>query len=317
MIDKQLQAGLHGDFETACDIGIDLEVERPACHRSAFNRGWYKLMDGDFKGGFADMERGRIEGIFGNPKPQTPMARWGGEELTGEVVLLHGEGGIGDQIINARFTKEIVKKGGRAVMSVSPELMGLMGQQCLADSIVSQDATSQVYHDLWLPAMSAPYVTGIDYDSLDGSTYLTAPQRYIDKHSKYKDLIGARFYGNPEFEHEQYRVFPQELMTHALHGHKWASLQKEDNPDIECWEDTAGIIANLKLVVTSCTAVAHLSAAMGKPTWVIVPLLPYYIWALPGNTSPWYDSVRLFRQTQFNDWTEPFRELNEALQCMN
>jgi len=80
------------------------------------------------------------------------------------------------------------------------------------------------------------------------------------------------------------------------------------------WEDTAACIENLDLVITSCTSVAHLAAAMGKPTWVIVPLLPYHIWAYGDEHSPWYKTTtRVFRQTKFGDWTEPFEKISEEL----
>jgi sulfotransferase len=79
------------------------------------------------------------------------------------------------------------------------------------------------------------------------------------------------------------------------------------------WEDTAGVISNLDLVITSCTSVAHMAAAMGKETWVIVPIMPYYLWALPGDTSPWYKSVKIFRQTTDKNWHEPFQKVKQAL----
>ena len=82
---------------------------------------------------------------------------------------------------------------------------------------------------------------------------------------------------------------------------------------MKTWRDTAEIISGLDLIITSCTSVAHLSAAMGKPTWIIVPALSYYMWVLPGNKSPWYDSVTLYRQTEYNNWNAPFEQLKKDL----
>ena len=80
------------------------------------------------------------------------------------------------------------------------------------------------------------------------------------------------------------------------------------------WEDTAACIQNLDLVITSCTSIAHLSAAMGKPTWVIVPILPYHVWAYGDEHSPWYQkTTRVFRQKTFGKWDEPFAEVREQL----
>jgi len=78
---------------------------------------------------------------------------------------------------------------------------------------------------------------------------------------------------------------------------------------LEHWEQTRAAVAGCDLVITSCTSVAHLSGAMGIPTWVVVPVLPYYLWAPPGDTTVWYDSVKLYRQEVFGDWTAPFKRI--------
>jgi hypothetical protein len=120
--------------------------------------------------------------------------------------------------------------------------------------------------------------------------------------------------------HDEYRRFDP-VPLFELKGAELVSLQKEwdgeipnhvRRPTLDTWEKTATVIAGLDLVISSCTAVAHLAAAMGKPTWILVPLLPYYLWALPGETSPWHDTVRLFRQTAYKDWTGAFDELGRA-----
>ena len=82
---------------------------------------------------------------------------------------------------------------------------------------------------------------------------------------------------------------------------------------MKTWEDSASIIQGLDLVITSCTSIAHLSAALGKETWVIVPVLPYYTWAIPGETSGWYNSVRLFRQEKYGAWDAPLQKIEAAL----
>jgi hypothetical protein len=87
--------------------------------------------------------------------------------------------------------------------------------------------------------------------------------------------------------------------------------------DLSTWLATRKQISKCELVITSCTSIAHLAAAMGIETWIIVPILPYYLWALPGNTSPYYDSVTLFRQEKYGDWSAPFEKIKENLQCMH
>jgi ADP-heptose:LPS heptosyltransferase len=80
------------------------------------------------------------------------------------------------------------------------------------------------------------------------------------------------------------------------------------------WEDTCSAIENLDLVITSCTSVAHLAAAMGKLTWIVVPILPYHIWAYGKNHSPWYEkTTRIFRQQEYGNWNKTFAELEKYL----
>jgi hypothetical protein len=131
-----------------------------------------------------------------------------------------------------------------------------------------------------------------------------------------------RWAGNPGFEHQQFRKFPPEIILDLARipelrdRVEFYSFQRDDNlvslpstvadlaPMLKTWSDTAAAIKEMDLVISSCTSCAHLSAGMGIPTWVIVPALPYFVWALPGDTSPWYDSVKLFRQAEFGRWSD-------------
>jgi hypothetical protein len=150
------------------------------------------------------------------------------------------------------------------------------------------------------------------------------PKQLYSKPDTFK--VGIRWAGNPKFEHEQHRKFdPQPLIDlHKLDGITLYSLQRDDNlidglpfadlrDQMKTFEDTASIIKGLNLVITSCTSIAHLSAALGVKTWVIVPIMPYYAWAEPKDTSVWYDSVRLFRQQKYGDWSHPLEEVKSAL----
>ena len=84
--------------------------------------------------------------------------------------------------------------------------------------------------------------------------------------------------------------------------------------DLSTWTATAKAIASCEFVVTSCTAVAHLAGAMGVPTKVIIPVVPYYLWTYPGSSTPYYDSLTLLRQTKADDWLAPFIELAGTLE---
>jgi hypothetical protein len=138
--------------------------------------------------------------------------------------------------------------------------------------------------------------------------------------------VGVRWSGNPEFEHEQHRRFPPELMIGIsdIPNTSFYSLQRDENcvdglpfgdmsDQMKTWDDTVNIIADLDLVITSCTSIAHLAGAMGVPTWIVVPIMPYYTWVFPNDTSSWYNSVKLFRQEKYGKWDEPFIKIREEL----
>jgi hypothetical protein len=174
--------------------------------------------------------------------------------------------------------------------------------------------------------MSAAYVLGMEYDDLDGSAFIipSEPRNLFSKSNHLK--VGIRWSGSPEFEDEQHRRFPPELMIglHDIPNTTFYSLQRDENlvdglpfgdmrEQMKSWDETANIIAGCDLIITSCTSVAHLSGAIGKPTWVVTPIMPYYTWVVPGDTSNWYDSVKLFRQERYGEWDAPFIKIREEL----
>lgn len=318
VIELQLEASLRGDFEVGWRL---CQIADPDDERAMFNKGWYLLRQGKLREGMHLLARGRNEGVFGNPAPSS-MPVWDGRKLNGETVLFNCEGGLGDSICNARFARDIAARGGNVVLACAAEIAPVLATVDGVSAVVESAAAGGVYHQYWVPAMSAAGILGLEYSDLDDSPFIPNPLSGVGNKSTWvgKPRVGIRWAGNPKFEHEQHRKFdPAPLFD--LRGVDLVSLQKDwaeplpshiITPKLETWEHTAAEIAKCDLIISSCTAVAHLAAAMGKPTWVIVPILPYYIWALPGTASPWYRSVRLFRQTVYGDWSGAFSELNAA-----
>lgn len=334
-LDKQLQASLHGKFDEGWKLVQELEKERPNCNRCAFNRGWYKLARGEFLEGFSLLDRGRWESVYGSPplKTSASIANLGSHKIMGTQILLRGEGGLGDEIINVRFAQQLAAKGALVVVSSSPGLSSIFQRMPSVVAAVPREKAEYVRHDFWVPAMSAPFITGSSYETLSGKPYLTPdPELAAEAKEMFADekglKIGLRWTGNPKFEHEQYRKFPAEIVKNTFQNKQanFYSLEidhtplfpemQDLRPALVDWEHTAAILSSLDLVITSCTSVAHMSAALGVPTWIIIPILPYYIWALPGEKSPWYDSVTLFRQTKFRSWNEPFLEVSKRLDVL-
>lgn len=304
----------------------------PDCPRLRFGQTWFKLYDGDIEAGLSHIEAGRVVGCLGERDfSKFEYPRWyGNTELNGRSILLYGEGGAGDQIMGFRSARWLADMGARVIVACMKPLVGLFAAQ-KEFAVMDMDHAFAARCDYWLPMMSSFGMLKRNWDNLWTGAYIKAPEdplwgRIIDKGAGITD-IGLRWRGNPEFEHEQLRWFPPELLF-KITSERWAefwSLQKDDpqtnlpsrvtnlEPLLGNWEQTAMAINQMDLVITSCTGVAHLSAAMGKPTWVIVPAMPYYPWARPGNTSQWYPSVRLFRQKCYGKWDEAFAALYEAV----
>jgi hypothetical protein len=318
-LDLQLTASLMGNFKEGWRLAQEIEADEPWNHRAAFNRGWYKLQQGNLLEGESLLFRGRIEKVFGNPPPRVPTPMWDG--VSKGTVLLNLEGGLGDQIHGARYAKYIADRGCEVIIACSGEIATLFRGIKGVVAVVQHDAVYGVVHDFWTPSMSTVMPLGLEYSDIDGSAYINKPE--VKQHQGLR--IGLRWQGNPAFEHEQHRIFPPNLMFDALKGldAEFISLQRDKGAEfcpswvkqvpLGTWEDTKAAIASCDLVVSSCTSVAHLSGAMGVPTWIMTPILPYYLWAKEGDTTPWYDSVRLFRQEEFGDWSEAFKKLKLKL----
>ena len=322
LLDEQVQAGLRGDFARGLEIARRLEREYPESHRAAFNRAWYYMMEGHLLKGLECLDRGRWVSAFGGQPIPTTKPIYRNENLHGKHLLLNCEGGLGDEMINVRFAKNFAERGARVTVACDPSLASVFARIDGVSSVVHHRATPDVYHDVWVPAMSAARVLETEFADLRSKPYLNPDSSRVAHWQKELDRryrgrppkIGLRFYGSAAFEHEQFRRFPSAGLQSAVGLRPWVSLQKEESDlYLETWEDTLAVISLLDLVITSCTSVAHAAAAMGCETWVLLPILPYYIWALPGDRSPWYDSVRLFRQTKFGEWGDVFSKVEQAL----
>lgn len=295
-------------------------------YRVNYNLGWHELRHGNFQQGFEMMDYGRWINAFGSPPVMSGKPIWKDEPLKGKTLLFRSEGGLGDEIINIRFAKWFYDQGAKIIVSCDLSLIDIFQNLDWVSAFVSSEGAKYVYHDYWMPAMSAPRICKFDYDTLPNDPYINFKPDLEIKDKKLK--VGIKWAGNPQFEHRQYRTFDPKFMLDLrnLDGISIYNLQKETDIKIPAkikkyplnsWKETANIVANMDLILTSCTSIAHLAAAMGKKTWIVIPVLPYYIWALPGNTSPWYKTVRLYRQTTFGDWTDPFNRIKKDLEDRN
>ena len=333
MIDQQLNLMIRGRFEEAWKLAEELEALDPTDPKAKFNRGWFLINQGKLQEGFQCLENGRALKVYGSGKINTTKPIWDQSDLKGKTVILNMECGFGDQMIYARFATEIWKRGGKCIMCCEKLLHPLFLRIPGVKECITLDEVSRTYHDFWIPGFSASWLFGHEFDTLPNEPYIFAKDESVDLWKTMlntkKIKVGIRWSGSPLFEHQQFRIFPAQKLIdlHKDFSHiQFYSLQRDTDikelPEkisdlqhlIISWEDTAACIANLDLVITSCTSIAHLASAMGKPTWVIVPLLPYHVWAYGGDHSPWYqNTTKVFRQTKFGDWTETFQKVSDEL----
>ena len=318
-LDLQLAASTMGDFAEGWRLVQKLEAEEPTNHRAAYNRGWYYLRQGLIQKGYQSMDRGRIVGVFGNSRPDVPTPMWDGKSKG--TVMLYLEGGLGDQIHQIRYAKLIAEKGCKVVVSCTGPLASLFQGVEGVSAVVQHEATFGIYHDFWVAGMSAIVPLGLELKDISGSPYLEKPTSIKGR----KKRIGLRWQGNSKFEAEHHKKFPYELMFDAIKDvdAEFISLQRDEGTEacpswvkqvpLNTWEDTRQAAASCDLVISACTSVSHLAAAMGVETWVVTPIMPYFLYALDGEKTPYYDTMTLFRQEVFGEWEAPFNKINERL----
>ncbi|MFI4962819.1 MAG: sulfotransferase [Legionellales bacterium] len=322
-LDLQLKAATIGDFEEGWRIAKELENSDPLNNRAAYNRGWYYLKQGKIQEGYQLMDRGRIEGVFGNPHPDIPTKKWDGKSKG--TVLLYLEGGLGDQIHQIRYAKNISEKGCKVIVSCSGQLATLFTTVEGVSAVIQHEAAFGIVHDYWVAGMSAIVPLGLELKDISEKPYIQKPIVIKGK----KKCIGLRWLGQTKFEHEHNKAFDAQLMFEAVRNidAKFISLQRDEGselcPDwctkvpLDTWNDSQEAIASCDLVITSCTSVSHLAGAMGIETWVIVPIMPYFLYAMDGEKTPYYGSFTLFRQEVFGDWGAPFEKIKNKLEKGN
>ena len=243
-----------------------------------------------------------------------PYEKWDGSPLGGRTLLVYGEQGWGDNFQFARLPALARDKvGGPVIFACPPDVAYLLVPQC---GITVVPGGRLPRFDLGISIIDLARVLNVTEDDLPGPIpYLVANP--ADAPRAVKELAGRRiglaWQGHPDHPRDRDRSIPSALLAPLLDvpGVTWVSVAKEHRPphgvldlsaDIRDFRDTAAILANLDLLVTVDTSVAHLAGAMGVPTWLLLPHFPDWRWLLDREDSPWYPSVRLFRQSSRADW---------------
>lgn len=290
------------------------------------------LVSGDFEKGFAAYEwRFRRAG---REERKVDLPRWTGETLDGRTVLLTLEQGLGDAFHFVRFAAQVKERGGRVVVECHPGTESLLATAPGVDATVAA-GTAVPEAACYLPLMSLPYVLGTRLDTVPASIpYLRVPEGTPPVALPGGSLrVGLVWRGNPSHEADARRSISLDLLAPLLDvpGVSWFSLQvgaaaaerdgtpwAERMPDLapehRAFAATAALISALDLVITVDTSIAHLAGALGKPVWTLIPEANDWRWLHGRSDTPWYPTMRLFRQRRGGNWPFTVNLLKQNLQ---
>jgi len=263
---------------------------------------------------------------------------WDGNEvIKNKTILLYSEQGLGDQIHFIRFVSLIIEKGANVIVEVDPRLLKLFKYATNFKNIYSQGDKLPNF-DLQCPIMSLPYKLKIDINSIPNEPYLKCNTENIEKWKKLLDKnhknIGINWQGGVDPRQDAGRSFRLDNFKEIskIDGIKLFSLQKIngvdqiknkkdqfnlniiDNLDNDApFVDTAELISNLDLIITSDTSIAHLSGALGKKTFLVIQKYAEWRWFENRSDSPWYSNMKIFRQKIDGDWDSVFSAIKDDL----
>jgi Flp pilus assembly protein TadD len=308
-------------FETAIDRFPDFAPAH-------WNLAIAALLGGDLKRGFAEYEWRKHHPRYRSDFPILPGPPWDGSDPAGQTILIRAEQGFGDTIQFARYLPLIAAAGGKPVLVCHPSLVPLIGT--MAGVTARAHGPTPPAFDTWIDMASLPFVFGTTMETVPYPTaYLRAdPVRSEAWRGQLPTgrKVGVVFSGNPRHPDDRRRSIPLELVRlpdipslSFIDLHFGEELPRLGLPNLTTWmkdyAETAALIANLDLVVTVDTSVAHLAGALGKPVWILLPHAPDWRWTLGRSDSTWYKSARLFRQQAAGDWTGVLNRAFGALMC--
>lgn len=327
-----------GRIDAALEAGkkaVDLAPREPLAH---LNYGMGLLLAGELAKGWPEVEwRQHDPHMRGHFPYRDRLPIWTGERLEGKLLIAR-EQGLGDFVLSARFFPAVAARTGEVVVEVPHELVPLFKERTDVRVVVDRcDPAILETFTAHLPLCSLPFVLGYDETNIPGTVpYLFASSELTARFRKrFAELgddlkIGLVWAGSPGHALDRYRSAPvREFAKLAdIGGVRWISLQKGAHepmlalpvidlaPELTDFGVTAAAITALDLVISVDTAVAHVAGALGKPVWLLNGFGSYWLWQLRRTDSPWYPTMRLFRQHQPNEWSGLFHDVRAALEAM-
>ena len=261
--------------------------------------------------------------------------RWDGSALAGNTIFLHAEQGLGDSIQFCRYAALVKDRGGTTILECQADLKELL--QGFADQVIAHGEPLPRF-DCHCPLLSLPGIFRTSPATIPAQVpYLRARSDFQRKWARELEAlggvkIGIAWQGNPQHDRDRHRSVPLRAFEPLAQvpGVSLLSLQKGPGSEqlrevkdvwpivdlgdrLHSFLDTAGVMAQLDLIVTIDSAVAHLAGALGVPVWVLLPRIPDWRWLLERVDSPWYPTMRLFRQQHSGAWADVFQRVVAAL----
>jgi len=299
------------------------------------------LLNGNFEMGWKLFQRG---GEFNTRQVQQDYIEplWLGEDsLAGKSILLHNEQGLGDTLQFCRYVKLVSNLGGRVILKAQKPLISLLSDLEGVSHLVAEGEEVPKF-DFQCPLMSLPLAFKTEINTIPVSKkYIhSSPikaQEWKNKlGEKFKPRIGIAWSSTSSFLHDSSRSMTlAELLLALPSGEfEYFCLQKEIKAidketlrlnsqikfvgdELDDFSDTAALIENLDLVISTCTSIPHLSGALGKQTWLLLAYTPDWRWLLNREDTPWYPSTKLYRQSSSGDWTSVLQRVKTDLLRLN
>jgi tetratricopeptide (TPR) repeat protein len=307
----------------------------PANALAHWNESLCRLVKGEFERGWQKYEwRWKCEYFLPALRDFSQPLWLGKEDIAGKAILLHAEQGLGDTLLFARYTQLVARKGARVILEVQAPLKPLLAAISGAQQVLSRGEPLPAF-DLHCPLMSLPLAFNTSLQTIPA----TVPYLPVEKDAVSawrgklaagnKRLVGLCWKGDQRYMKDRDRSMrlAQLRPLLACPGVQFVSLQKELNEEELAltaemenfihpganFNDTAQMIGALDLVISVDTSWAHWAGAIGKPFWLLLPFVPYWIWLLERDDSPWYPTARLFRQTRAGDWQEVVQDVKREI----
>lgn len=329
-----------GNHDAALDFFDQSLLVNPKSALTHTGRSFSLLMTGRFKEGWEAYEwRWSLPDL--SPRI-CEQPRWDGSNPQGKRLYLYTEQGFGDALMFVRYVRLVQKQGGYVILECKPDLFRLFQSSNLADEVVfraKEDKEMPPFpFDQHLPILNlARFYTTSEETIPKQTPYLHADPTLIEKWSeRLKDLkglkVGISWSGNPEVSVNKDRActIHHFLPLLQIPGISFVSIQKGPplmqlreieegseilnlDPELTDFAETAAALANLDLLISTDTSVVHLAGGLDFPVWTILHTSSEWRWMLKRSDSPWYPSMKLFRQTEPGDWSIIFDQVKEEL----